>query len=247
MTTPLGSTKEVVKVVVEAPVVSFRHPHFVVGHQPTFDMPPPSTIVGHIASAVGHWPELPLQFAYSFEFVSKQVDYEHQWIVRKEVKKTSIKYKAGMSPCAREFLYGVRLELYCDRTEFKEAFLNPRFCVVLGRSQDLACVRSVSIVELRRADSGYVEHTLLPVSLRSGLPWGTTVLMPEKIENNHERHPSFRPFIVLRERIFVGDTAPSRTRRVRSLQNDVSPDWWEDPTTSEEEGGKRLLMFHEIA
>src|SRR6266849_4135298 len=72
----------VAKVCVHAPITSFRYPHFLVGRQVTFDMPPPSTIYGHLASALGGWPDPgPLRFAYSFTFVSKGSDLEHQHII----------------------------------------------------------------------------------------------------------------------------------------------------------------------
>ena len=44
---------KVAKIGILAPVVSFRYPHFLVGKQVSYVMPPPSTIYGHIASAVG--------------------------------------------------------------------------------------------------------------------------------------------------------------------------------------------------
>lgn len=46
---------QVLKVVVEGLTTSFRYPHFVQGVQPTFEMPPPATIYGHICSALGEW------------------------------------------------------------------------------------------------------------------------------------------------------------------------------------------------
>ena len=43
---------ELVKVVAEGLITSFRYPHFMWQKQPTFEMPPPATIYGHICSAV---------------------------------------------------------------------------------------------------------------------------------------------------------------------------------------------------
>jgi CRISPR-associated protein Cas5t len=55
------------KIVIEGPVASFRYPHFLIGRQISFDMPPPSTIYGHIASAVGEWLDAAgIKFAYNF-------------------------------------------------------------------------------------------------------------------------------------------------------------------------------------
>src|SRR2546425_5315575 len=71
----------VTRVVVEAPVTSFRHPFFVTGRQLTFDFPPPSTILGHCASALGKWPD-PATFFFGLHFTSRARagDLEHQHI-----------------------------------------------------------------------------------------------------------------------------------------------------------------------
>ena len=82
MATPNGTPKVVAKVTIEAPVVSFRYPHFLIARQPTFVMPPPSTIFGHVAkAALGEWPAKPLHFAYSFRCDGRARDLEHQQII----------------------------------------------------------------------------------------------------------------------------------------------------------------------
>jgi len=43
----------VLKVVAEGPITSFRYPHFMQQIHPSFQMPPPATIYGHISSALG--------------------------------------------------------------------------------------------------------------------------------------------------------------------------------------------------
>ena len=54
----MSDTLSVLKVVVEGAVTSFRYPHLTQGFQPTFEMPPPSTIYGHICSAAGNYVEV---------------------------------------------------------------------------------------------------------------------------------------------------------------------------------------------
>jgi len=80
---PLGTTNTVARVTIEAPVASFRYPHFLIGRRPTFDMPPPSTVHGLIAAALGEWPEFSVRFAYRFEFRSRVSDLEHQHIIER--------------------------------------------------------------------------------------------------------------------------------------------------------------------
>jgi len=116
---------------------------------------------------------------------------------------------------------------------------------VLGRSQDLACIRRVEIVDLPPATQGYVERTILPGALRTRLPWGVTTLMPHYIGRAPERQPVFAPYIVLHERVYVGYAERFSPRQLLDLGGE--PDaWWTDPSTPEDRGGRRLLWFHTI-
>src|SRR6266446_2453545 len=145
----------VLRIEVEAPVCSFRYPHFLVGRQLTFDMPPPATIYGHIASALGDFPDpASFRFAYRFGALGKSDDLENQHII---VPSGSRPFAIGgvafpsstsatVQPTFRQFLFGCRMTLYIDRVDLEEAFFNPRFTVVLGRSQDLASYSKVEKV-----------------------------------------------------------------------------------------------------
>lgn len=275
MNTPTGTPKHVAKVTVEAPIVSFRYPHFLIGRQPTFDMPPPSTIFGHIASALGEWPTTPISFAYHFRSQSRGADLEHQHIVTrtsgklpgnvpdplwrppepkpgKKLTKRELQPQflekttsATVQPHTRDFLFDVRLELYLDPPSLADAFQSPVFTVVLGRSQDLACVTKVEQVELAPAEQGYVERTILPGELRRMLPWGVTVLMPKYIGPAPERQPVFAPYIVVQDRVYYG-AEPGGTSRSFIRVEGEPVQWYGDPTTIEERHGPRLLWFHRI-
>lgn len=274
MNVPTGTRRRVAKVTIEAPVASFRYPHFLIGRQPSFDVPPPSTIFGHVASALGEWPSVPFQFAYAFDSRGRAKDLEHQQIISrtsgklpgdfidplwrppepKPGKKLSKKEQAPrllektteavVQPHLRDFLFDVRLELYLDPPELAQAFRTPVFTVVLGRSQDLASIRCVENVELLATDKGYVEKTILPGEFRRRLPWGVTTLMPRFIGPPPVRRPAFAPYIVLRDRVYVGydDSVSKRILNVEGERND----WWMDPATSEDRGGRRLLWFHQV-
>ena len=72
----------VLKVVAEGITTSFRYPHFIQTVQPTFTMPPPATIYGHIASALGNWFDPSgVQFAYHFTFSAKIKDLSKSQII----------------------------------------------------------------------------------------------------------------------------------------------------------------------
>jgi CRISPR-associated protein Cas5t len=276
MVTTTGTPRTVLKVTVEAAVVSFRYPHFLIGRQPTFDMPPPSTIYGHVASALGEWPERPLRFAYVFQSRCRAADLEHQHVInatsgkfpgeivdplwtapepvgkkkptKKELtprllEKTT---EAVVQPHVRDFLFDVRLELYLDDLSLEAAFRSPVFTVVLGRSQDLATIRSVERVELTPGRKGYLDNTLLPAGLRTRLPWGVTTLMPSYIGPAPEREAVFAPYIVLRDRVYVGETEGLGSRRVLEIEGEEPPEWYADPTGPVEKDRPRLLLFQTI-
>lgn len=267
--------KPVAKVTIEAPIVSFRYPHFLIGRQPTFEMPPPSTIFGQVAAALGEWPGFPISFAYAFQSRGRASDLEHQQIISRAsgnlpgnvpdpmwqppkprpgkkltkkdqqprlLQKTT---EATVQPYLRDFLFDIRLELYLDPPELAAAFRSPMFTMTLGRSQDLASIRRVERIDLEPATDGYVEQTILPAEFRRRLPWGVTTLMPRYVGPPPERDPFFAPFILLRDRVYVGTAGPTMPRRILSIQGE-SIDWWADPTSEEDRGGRRLLWFHTL-
>jgi CRISPR-associated protein Cas5t len=68
----------VLKVVAEGVTTSFRYPHFMQKIHPTFPMPPPATIYGHICSALGEWFDPKgVSFAYHFTHAGEVWDTEH--------------------------------------------------------------------------------------------------------------------------------------------------------------------------
>lgn len=276
MNAPAGSSRRVARVTVEAPVVSFRYPHFLIGRQPSFDMPPPSTVYGHIASALGEWPSFPVEFAYHFHSRSRGSDLEHQHIInrtsgkfpgdipdplwrpperpkgkkftKKELQPRLLEKttEAVVQPHLRDFLFGITWTLYLDPPELAEAFRSPVFPVVLGRSQDLACVVSVEMVTLDAAPVGYFERTLLPIELRQRTAWGVTALMPRYIGPPPEREPDFRPYIVLHDRIYFGTAGEGTRRRLLKVEGAEEGRYWADPATDLDRGGHRALWFHRI-
>jgi len=144
------------KIVAEGLTTSFRYPHFNQGMHPTFEMPPPATIYGHICSAVGDYinPQ-GLRFAYHFQFEAKFTDYEHLHFFGKEAK---------MNPFNREQLYHPRLTLYIDDVGLEDAFRHPRYAVALGRAQDLMTYSKVEIVDLSQSEVAFYDGTLLDLA-----------------------------------------------------------------------------------
>ncbi len=180
---------QVLKIVAEGTITSFRYPHFVQGVHPTFEMPPPATIYGHICSAVGDFiaPER-TRFAYHFTYDAKFFDYEHLHFFGKDAK---------MNPFNRELLFNPTLTLYLTDTSLAPHFVSPRYPVVLGRSQDLMSYISVETITLHRAEQAYYTGTILDLADAREIGGRTyAVTMPRFV--NAERQPTWGQYAVLR-------------------------------------------------
>jgi CRISPR-associated protein Cas5t len=249
----------VLKVTVEAPVTSFRYPHFLIGRQASYDMPPPSTIYGHIAGASGELLDpSKVLFGYDFRFLARGADLEHQHILTAAGPKATftdgtVRWRgntdATVQPHLRDFLFQPKLTLYVRDLDLAPAFRSPAFCVILGRSQDLAAYTRVEEGELEQRDGAYLENTLVPFSYRPFVGRGVTVLMPRYIEPPPERRAHFERYIVLHERVFGGECegvetiAPNR----RVIGQPGERGWWVDPATPPDRGVHRAVLFHTCA
>ncbi len=246
----------VAKVVIHADVTSFRYPFFVTGRQPTFDMPPPSTIHGHCASALGRWPD-PHTFSFGLRFTwrSRASDLEHQHLAQAlgPKAKTMVQTPAGgaratteisIQPVWRDFLFDCWLTLYLG-PEVGAAFRAPVFPVVLGRSQDLAEVVSVEEIELERPNRVRLEHTLLPRSVRPCVRFGATVLLSRVISEPPQRQATFSQYIALREPVFLGHGA-EENRAFVTVPEVPLDDLWSDPQDVDDHGFARGVWIHRL-
>lgn len=233
---------EVLKIVAEGLTTSFRYPHFMQGVHPTFEMPPPATIYGHICSALGEWaPPEGIKFAYHFTYQAKFDDVEHVHILTPSGGKlpgTKFSKVVGgpVNPFKRTILFRPRLMLYINKPEWVDAFRSPRYPVVLGRSQDLFTYTGVSRVKLSLAGSAYFEHTLAPYRMALQTGRGYTVLMPRFLDYARGRIPSFGRYVVLPRRVYTADFIKYQEQPVEK--------YWVDPASPEEKGVRLGLLFH---
>jgi CRISPR-associated protein Cas5t len=197
----------VLKVVLEGITTSFRYPHFMLSVQPSFALPPPATIYGHICSALGEWVEPEgVTFAYHFTAQGSTKDLEHIHVLAASTGKLPGSrhpkvLEGNVNPFTRELLFQPRLTLYLNRPEWEGAFRSPRFPVVLGRSQDLCWYRNVSVIDLVEREHVYFEHTLLPYNMATQTALGTVALMPRWLDYRRNRQPSFARYLLLQRRI----------------------------------------------
>jgi CRISPR-associated protein Cas5t len=231
----------VLKVVLEGITTSFRYPHFMMGVQPSFPMPPPATIYGHICSALGEWidPE-GLAFAYHFTAQESVVDLEHIHVLSASTGKLpGSQYpkvlEGNVNPFKRTVLFQPRMVLYLNKPEWESAFRSPRYPVILGRSQDLATYTSIKVVDLVPGEQVYFEHTILPYKMAAQTAVGIVTLMPRWIDYQHNRQPHFARYLILQRQIKNGDM----------VHFDSEPhSYLTDPTTTRVNGMTLGLVFH---
>lgn len=203
---------QALKVVAEGLTTSFRYPHFVQGVHPSFEMPPPATLYGHICSAFGgYFDPQRTRFAFHFQYDAKFMDYEHLHFthdgaylnakdrpleqILKEDFGWSFK-RASIQPFNREQLFRPRLTLYLDDLTLEEYFRYPRFPVALGRAQDLITYTSIKTIELIPAQRAYYDGTLFSLEdapFIDGRFYAVT--MPRFIDEN--RVPTWGQYAVL--------------------------------------------------
>jgi len=231
----------VLKVVAQGLTTSFRYPHFMQQIHPSFQMPPPATIYGHICSALGEWFDpIDVQFAYHFTHQGQVRDIENIIVLsrsRGHLPGTRVPkvLQGNVNPFERELLFQPRLTLYINRPGWESAFRSPRYAVVLGRSQDLFTYTYVGTVELEQADRAYFEHTLAPHEMALQTMRGVTVLMPRYLDYARNRTPVFSRYVVIRERVFSDEFYEFSDR--------PNGPYWVDPTTPEVKGTHLGLAF----
>lgn len=231
----------VLKVVAEGITTSFRYPHFMQGIHPSFEMPPPATIYGHVCSALGEWFDPNgVEFAYHFTHQGGCEDVEHIHVLAPEsgkLKGTEIPKVLGgaVNPFKRQMFFRPRLTLYLNQPQWLGAFSSPHFAVVLGRSQDLFTYTSVSVVELERAERAYFEHTLAPYQASLMTAMGYVVLMPRFLDYYNKRRPTFARYVVLKRRV---------TELMQFEGLNLQTDFWIDPTAPQVDGLPLGLWFH---
>jgi CRISPR-associated protein Cas5t len=235
-------TVDVLKIVAEGPMTSFRYPHFVLGVQPTYEMPPPSTIYGHLCSALGDLVDpRGLRFAYHFTWSGQVDDLEHVHVLSPASGKLPGSahpkvLEGNVNPFRRSLLFQPRLVLYVNRPDWESAFRSPRYAVVLGRSQDLFSYTSVTRLRLEEAPRAYFEATLAPYDLARRTGRGVVVLMPRFLDYSRNRAPHFDRYVVLRDRVYADELV--------RFPGEPTETYLVDPTAPVVGGRSLGLLFH---
>lgn len=228
---------EVVKVILKGTITSFRYPHFVQGVQPTYEMPPPSTLYGYICACLGRFerPDM-LSFGVHFTYEAKFIDLE-QVQIDKFREGSSLQREFTMNVFQRELLFNPTLTLYIAPSSYLDSFRRPYYPIALGRSQDLMTCISAKQVTLQRASQAYFEHTLLPASYAPRFPRTIATTMARYIDEN--RQAAWENYAIIKERAFY----PDENDPFRQNYTPV----WIDPDAPIIEGLARGVILHNFA
>ena len=185
---------KVIRIHITGWVSSFRNPLFISGFQPTLPLPPLSTIYGMLTAAKGEW-VTPHDAAIGFVFKSngKAVDLE-------TVYQFSGKLDAKSNINRREFLVQPELYLYTPEIWLKDAFERPRYTLLMGRSSDLATVKSIKEIQLQNVSETTYQDTLLPFP--DAQLFGQVQALPTHFTPEIPRRPcGTRAYCLITERI----------------------------------------------
>jgi CRISPR-associated protein Cas5t len=233
----------VLKITAEGLTTSFRYPYYMIGVQPTYEMPPPATLYGHIAGALGEWFDpRGVRFAVRFSYRRKHTELETTYILSaasgslKGFPNTPKTLEGEANPLKREILFFPRLTLYLNRPEWESAFRSPRYAACLGRSQDLITYRKIETLDLQPVQAAYFENTLLPYDFVRFTAAGQSTLMPRWLDTTHNRHPIFERYLILQRRI--------HTRNLMLPADAALPPIYADPGEPRIEDDPLGLVFH---
>jgi len=177
---------DVLRIEIRAITASFRYPMFVVSYQPTYKIPPISTIYGLLSAAKGEKVSIyDLSIGYDFTSKGSGVDLERILEFGGGDKNKPVSY-LGSNIIRREFLYDCILTLYISDLDFKEYLENPRFTLLLGRQSDLAKITKIEEVKLIPKENVEIYNTIIPFDGR--VP-GQIVALPSDYTDEAERKP----------------------------------------------------------
>jgi CRISPR-associated Cas5-like protein len=186
MTTLLAGTLGALRVEIVVPVASFRDPAFP-GVTRCLPVPPPATLRGMLAAVTGNLAE-PVILGVAAWAKGGGIDLETYHPVSLDGSNPAVggrvrAVKGGMTIRSRPFLAGLHVTLWIpdpDGKRIAAALRRPVWGLRLGRSQDIAHLRSAAPAELVPAGEAVVGHALAPVGGHAD-PAALTLRLPETV------------------------------------------------------------------
>ncbi|WP_456440424.1 type I-B CRISPR-associated protein Cas5b [Caldithrix abyssi] len=155
---------KVFRIHIQSWTASFRYPNLISGYQATLPVPPLSTLFGLISAAMGRYfypKEMDIGFVFTFQTKGRDLETIYQMGRSLSGIKSNV--------IVREFLVDNDLWLYPMNAEVAKSFEKPYFPLLLGRSGDLASVRSIDQLDIEiKKELHKVKGTIIP--FKASLP-----------------------------------------------------------------------------
>lgn len=189
---------DAVRIDLRAYTASFRVPGMM-GYQVTSPVPPPATVYGLLAAAMGRevtpdeaW------IAYRFAYEAQAQDVEKIIIYGQDGPYwDKALYAPKTNIVTRQFLFQPHLVLYLPPGEVAQSFLRPRFPLLLGRSQDVAYVERFAPTSLEPASQAQTAGVLVPFPAENVKFRSQLLSFPTFFPLATRRALSVKPFHVL--------------------------------------------------
>jgi len=186
MTSALTRPLDAMRADLLVPVASFRDPMFP-GVTHCLPVPPPATLRGMLAAATGN-PAEPVTLGVAAHAEGGGVDLETYHPVNMDGSNPAVggrvrAVKGGMTIRTRPFLAMVSVSVWIplpDGARIAAALRRPVWGLRLGRSQDIAYLRAVTLTELSPASEAVVGYALAPVNGHADSA-ALTIRLPESV------------------------------------------------------------------
>jgi CRISPR-associated Cas5-like protein len=212
-----------------APAASFRDPMFP-GAARCLPIPPPSTLRGMLAAATGRAAE-PVPLGISAYPEGGGIDDETYHPVNTDGSNPPAggrvaAVKGGMTIRSRPFLTWLHVTIWVpdpDADRIAVALRRPVWALRIGRSQDLAYLRSAAMVELHPTAEAVVGHAVAPLGGHAD-PGAVTVKLATHISPDR---------LVTTYRDYLWCTEPATRQHVTAAYRDGDQAVWLHPVPQE--------------
>lgn len=181
---------DVLRVRLEAPVVSFRDPMFP-DLQHGLPLVPPSTAYGLLAGAHGGFDRLPparLGISFTSQGTVEDLETYHPLNIDGRVRFSGA--EGGPRPSKRVLLADAVMTLWVfdlDLDRAKAALRRPIWALHLGRSQDLVQVAEIAVVTLRKDVAGSQNAAIVPLDSTEFNPEGNDYRLASGVSQDRRR------------------------------------------------------------
>jgi CRISPR-associated protein Cas5t len=154
---------KVLHITFQAYTATFKMPFINTGVAISAPVPSYSNIVGLISCCKGSLiekNETLIGFKYSYDGIGRDLETTTRLFM--DSKKEILKRNPEKGIIMREFHVNPKLDIYLDNLELKKFFERPIGVPTLGRSQDIAWISNIEIIEVEEACEGKMKPTLIP-------------------------------------------------------------------------------------